>query len=124
MSRFIVITTATELVRIATERIVCISSDGNYSTLMQTDGMSRTVTYQLGQLEDMIGDQLGKRDTTFIRVGKSVIINRSYIHYINIPKQRLVLSDLATFNHSVSASKEALKNLKDDDNPVCVIIQP
>lgn len=113
MSRFIVITTATELVRIATERIVCISSDGNYSTLMQTDGMSRTVTYQLGQLEDMISDQLGKRDTTFIRVGKSVIINRSYIHYINIPKQRLVLSDLATFNHSVSASKEALKNLKD-----------
>lgn len=113
MSRFIVITTTTELVRIATERIVCISSDGNYSTLMQTDGMSRTVTYQLGQLEDMIGDQLGKRDTTFIRVGKSVIINRSYIHYINIPKQRLVLSDLATFNHSVSASKEALKNLKD-----------
>lgn len=113
MSRFIVITTATELVRIATERIVCISSDGNYSTLMQTDGMSRTVTYQLGQLEDMIGDQLGKRDTTFIRVGKSVIINRSYIHYINIPKQLLVLSDLATFNHSVSASKEALKNLKD-----------
>ena len=113
MSRFIVITTATELVRIATERIVCISSDGHYSTLMQTDGMSRTVTYQLGQLEDMIGDQLGKRDTTFIRVGKSVIINRSYIHYINIPKQRLVLSDLATFNHSVSASKEALKNLKD-----------
>lgn len=113
MSRFIVITNATELVRIATERIVCISSDGNYSTLMQTDGMSRTVTYQLGQLEDMIGDQLGKRDTTFIRVGKSVIINRSYIHYINIPKQRLVLSDLATFNHSVSASKEALKNLKD-----------
>ena len=113
MSRFIVITTATELVRIATERIVCISSDGNYSTLMQTDGMSRTVTYQLGQLEDMIGDPLGKRATTFIRVGKSVIINRSYIHYINIPKQRLVLSDLATFNHSVSASKEALKNLKD-----------
>lgn len=113
MSRFIVISTSTELVRIATERIVCISSDGNYSTLLQTDGMSRTLTYQLGQLEDMIGDQLGKRDNTFIRVGKSVIINRSYIHYINIPKQRLVLSDLANFNHTVSASKEALKNLKD-----------
>ncbi|MBE6206047.1 MAG: LytTR family transcriptional regulator [Rikenellaceae bacterium] len=113
MSRFIVISTSTELVRIATERIVCISSDGNYSTLLQTDGMSRTLTYQLGQLEDMIGDQLGKRDNTFIRVGKSVIINRSYIHYINIPKQRLVLSDLANFNHTVSASKDALKNLKD-----------
>lgn len=113
MSRFIVISTSTELVRIATERIVCISSDGNYSTLLQTDGMSRTLTYQLGQLEDMIGDQLSKRDNTFIRVGKSVIINRSYIHYINIPKQRLVLSDLANFNHTVSASKDALKNLKD-----------
>lgn len=113
MSSFIVISTSTELVRIATERIVCISSDGNYSTLLQTDGMSRTLTYQLGQLEDMIGDQLGKRDNTFIRVGKSVIINRSYIHYINIPKQRLVLSDLANFNHTVSASKDALKNLKD-----------
>ena len=49
----------------------------------------------------------------FIRIGKSLIINRSYIYYINVPKQKLILSDVATFNHTVVASKEALKQLKE-----------
>ena len=49
----------------------------------------------------------------FIRIGKSLIINRSYIYYINVPKQKLILSDVATFNHTVAASKEALKQLKE-----------
>lgn len=101
------------MVRIAPESIVCISSDGNYSTLVQRDGESRTLTFQLGQIEKLIETQLGQEGNTFIRIGKSLIINRSYIYYINIPKQRIILSDGATLSHSFNASKEALKQLKE-----------
>ena len=111
--RQLIFPTSIDLVRIAPERIVYISSDGNYSTLVQADGEMRMLSFQLGQIEKMIADQLGSAGNRFIRIGKSLIINRSYIYYINVPKQKLVLSDVATFSHTMSASKEALKSLKD-----------
>ena len=111
MKKQLVISTSIDLVCIAPERIVYISSDGNSST--QTDNEARMLSYQLGQIEKMISSQLGNEGNIFIRIGKSLIINRSYIYYLNIPKQKLILSDVASFNHTVTASKEALKQLKE-----------
>ena len=111
--RQLIFPTSIDLVRIAPDRIVYISSDGNYSTLVQADGEVRMLSFQLGQIEKMIADQLGSEGNRFIRIGKSLIINRSYIYYINVPKQKLVLSDVASFSHTMSASKEALKLLKE-----------
>lgn len=113
MKKFLVISTSNDLVRIAPDHIVYISSDGNYSTLVQTDGDMRMLSFQLGQVEKMIANQLGADGNIFIRIGKSLIINRSFIYYINIAKQKLVLSDVATVNHTVTASREALKQLKE-----------
>ncbi len=100
------------MIRISPEKIVYISSDGNYSTLMQADGMTRIVTYQLGQIEKMIKEQIGTDIRVFLRVGKGLIVNRSYVYYINIPKQTLILSDACGVIHTISASREALKKLK------------
>lgn len=113
MKRQLIMSTSIDLVRIAPEHIVYITSDGNYSTLIQTDGEIRMLSYQLGQIEKMIFSQLGNEGNNFIRIGKSLIINRSYIYYINVPKQKLTLSDVVSFNHTVAASKEALKQLKE-----------
>ena len=113
MKKLLIISTSIDLVRIAPEKIVYISSDGNYSTLVQADGEMRMLSYQLGQIEKMISSQLGSEGSVFIRIGKSLIINRSYIYYINIPKQKLTLSDVGSFSHTISASTEALKQLKE-----------
>lgn len=113
MKKHIVISTSVDLVRISPERVVYVASDGNYSTIVQSDGETRVLTFQLGQIEKIMDDQLGSDGNTFIRIGKSLIINRSYIYYINVQKQKLTLSDNATFSHTVSASKEALKLLKE-----------
>lgn len=113
MGKYLIISTSNDLVRIAPDRIVYISSDGNYSTLIQVDGDMRMLSFQLGQIEKMIANQLGSEGDQFIRIGKSLIINRSYIYYINIPKQKLVLSDVKSVNHTVTASREALKQLKE-----------
>lgn len=113
MTRHLVISTMNDLVRITPDSVIYISSEGNYSTLMLRDGNARIVTVQLGQIEKMIAAQLGAEGNIFIRIGKSLIINRSYIYYINISRQQLMLSNVETFSYTVAASKEALKQLKE-----------
>lgn len=113
LKKYLIISTAADLVRITPDKIVYISSDGNYCNLVQVDNETRLLTFQLGQIEIMIHDQLGTDGNLFIRIGRGLIINRNYIYYINIQSQKLILSDVARFTHTVSASKEALKQLKD-----------
>ena len=109
MAKHLIISTATELVRILPQHIVYFSSDGNYTTMMQIDGETRVLTSLLGNIEK----QLGSEGKMFVRLGKSLIINSSYIYYINPAKQKLKLSDAATFCHELPASKEALRQLKE-----------
>lgn len=113
LKKYLIISTTNDLVRVAPERIVFISSDGNYCNMVQTDNETRLLTFQLGQIELMIHDQLGSDGNLFIRIGRGLIINRNYIYYINIQGQKLILSDNNRFTHTVSASKDALKHLKD-----------
>ena len=112
-SAFFVISTATDLVRIAARHIVYVSSDGNYSSLVQTGNESRIVSLQLGVIEKMIVEQLPDIGRMFIRIGKSLIINVNTVNYINIPKQQLILVDALQNRYTLNASKEALKALKD-----------
>jgi len=109
----LVISTSVEMIRVRPESVVFISSDGNYSTLVLCDGESRILTMQLGQLEKLIESQLGRAGNTFIRIGRSLIINRSYVYYINLPQQKLILSDQKGVSHTLTASKDALKALKE-----------
>ncbi len=113
MTEYLIISTSSNLMRTASEDIVFITSDGNYSSFVFTYGESRVVTMQLGQIERLLAKQLPMTGINFIRIGKSLIINRSYISYINLPKQQLVLAVGHATSHTLSASKEALKQLKD-----------
>lgn len=113
MEKHIIISTSIDLIRVAPEDLVYITSDGNYSTLFFVDSATRIVTLQLGVLAELISKQLGKDGNRFIRIGRSHIINRSFITYINIPKQQLELSDHHRFTHLLNVSKESLKQLKE-----------
>ena len=70
------------------------------------------VSYQLGQIEDMIGNQLGESGNNFIRLGRGLIINSDFIYSIDVAKQRLILSDCLNCYHELSASREVLIKLK------------
>lgn len=58
MQEYLVISTSVDLMRVASEDIVFISSDGNYSSFVFTYGESRVVTIQLGQVERLLAEQL------------------------------------------------------------------
>ena len=112
MDRFVVISKGTELLRVPSARLVFISADGNYSNVVTQDNHSKMVSYQLGQLEDMIGTQLGDSGNNFLRLGRGLIINSDFVYSIDIAKQQLILSDCINCYHELSASREVLIKLK------------
>lgn len=110
---YLVISSAQELLRISEQDIVYILAEGNYSTLLVKGGEKRLVTLQLGQIERLIAEQIQDAASSFIRIGRSLIINKDSVFFINLSSQQLVLSDGANQYHTLKASKEALKELKD-----------
>ena len=109
---YIIISKGTEFLRVPQDKLVYISSEGNYSNVVTVDNRQRLVTFQLGQLEGMIGEQLGEKGSHFLRIGRSLIINIDYIYLIDVSKQQLALSDCAGCYHELSASREVLIKLK------------
>ena len=112
MSGLIVISRGTELLRIPSDRLVYVSAEGNYSYVVTQDNRKTMVSFQLGQIEDLIGDQLGESGGKFVRLGRGLIINTDFVYSIDITAQRLVLSDCAGSWHELSASRDVLTKLK------------
>lgn len=104
------ISTSTEMVRILTEDIVFVQADGNYSDVYLFNGKPHKMTFKLHYFDEVFQKL---RNNIFVRVGKSLIVNRNYIYVINLTTQELLLNG----NHlhgefRLKASREALKELK------------
>lgn len=106
------ITTSTEMVRVRTDEIVYVSADGNYSDLVLSNGQIRKMTFQLHYFDDVF-KQLD--NNTFVRVGRSLIVNKSYVFVINLTEQKLLFNGNSreVQNCPVKVSREALKQLMD-----------
>ena len=112
MEKFLVICKGTEMLRVPASRLVYVSADGNYANVVTQDNLSQMVSFQLGQVEDLIGDQLGDEGGNFVRLGRGLIINTDFVYLIDITKQRLILSDCVACYHELTASREVLIKLK------------
>ena len=117
------ISTSTELVRVATDEIVYVRADGNYSDLVLTNGQRRKMTFQL-HFFDEVFQQL--QNNMFVRVGRSLIVNKRYIYVINLTEQQLILSggdikqpivfyaqSKADSPQNISLAREGLRQLKE-----------
>lgn len=108
----LVISRGTEMLCVPVERLVYISAEGNYSHVYTQDKKEQMVSFQLGQIEDLIGDQLGDGGTNFVRLGRGLIVNTEFVYLIDITKQRLVMSDCESCFYDLTASREVLIKLK------------
>lgn len=113
MNKRLFFTTTTEIVRVPADSVVYVTADGNYSSITLADGEHFVLTMQLGQIERRISEILDEDDHRFIRIGKSLIVNRDFIAFINPVRQKMILTDCRSFRHEVSASKDALRALKE-----------
>lgn len=109
---YLIVSTVTETVRLREESVVYITADGNYSHICAVGGETFIVSSQLGQIEQLIGEQLRSSYGLFVRIGRGLIINMRYLCYINVQRQKLYLLDGAGRKYVQSASREALAQLK------------
>jgi DNA-binding LytR/AlgR family response regulator len=107
----LLIHTATEAYSFNPTQVVSIEADGNYSNVRLTDGNEYLVSFQLGQVESILREQLAHTDYTFVRVGKSLIINLSEVRHINVTRQTLEMNSIGGEKLIFTASREALKKL-------------
>ena len=106
------ISTTNMLVRVATEEIVFVRADGNYSDLVLTNGKTRNMPFQLHYFEDAFQ----KLNTNmFVRLGRSLIVNKRYIYIINLADGTLRFSgqNIKAELSPIRVSREALKALKE-----------
>lgn len=111
--RCLTFSSATELVRVRRDALVYAEADGNYSVIHLMDGSKYVLSLQLSLLEERLSSILTANDCRFVRVGRSLIINVDHVAYINFARKKLILSDAHTFRHEITASRDALKALKD-----------
>lgn len=105
--------TRDEMIKVKLEKVAYFESDSNYCHTVFINGTKATLLTSLVNIEQLISERFRGEDPLFIRIGKRFIVNRRFIFQINIPKQKLMLSDFVSpLILELSISKEALKNLK------------
>ncbi len=113
MDNILLFSTRDELTRIRLERVMYFEADANYTKVVFSNGVTATLLTSLVHLEKLIAGVLIEKNSIFVRIGKRYIINSAYLFQINILRQRLVLSDLASpYTATLSVSKDALRKLK------------
>lgn len=104
------ISTSAEYICVPIEEIVCIIADGNYCELVLTNGRKHIMTFQLHYFEEYL---LGLKSRQFERVGRSLIVNTSYVRVVNIPERMIRFGgpgvDPDLFNRADSNRKYDLK---------------
>ena len=111
MKEKLLIHTVNEAYSFDPNQIICIEADGNYSNLHLSNGNEYLISFQLGQVESIIKEQLSYSNHSFVRVGKSLIINMNELICVNITKQTLEMNQPSGERLLFNASREALKKL-------------
>ena len=105
--------TRDELIKVKLDRVAYFEADANYCHVVFINGSKAMLLTSLVNIEELLTEQFKGENPLFVRIGKRYIVNLQYIFQVNIPRQKLILSD---FHNSVcleiTVSKEALKNLK------------
>ena len=111
MKEKLLIHTVNEAYSFNPNQIICIEADGNYSNLHLSNGNEYLLSFQLGQVESIIKEQLSYSNHSFVRVGKSLIINMDELICVKITKQTLEMNQPSGEKLLFNASREALKKL-------------
>lgn len=103
--------TRDELSCIETDLIAVVQANGNYSRVVYITKKEVALTTSISKLEENLKSYNSKKNR-FIRLGRSYIINHSYLTRIDVLKQVLVLSDNDKNEIRVPIPKNILKSYK------------
>ncbi|MBD5254569.1 MAG: LytTR family transcriptional regulator [Barnesiella sp.] len=113
MSRHIYFNNRDEFFRISLDQIMFFEADRNYTLLHLANGQRLAFAMSLQRMHDYLVGSLGDDSRMFVRVGKSNIINLTYVFNIDLARRVLRLSAPASPKiHSLKVSHDALRKLR------------
>lgn len=102
-----------ELLIIDINKIAYLQADGNYTRLTYIGSQRLCLSMSISKVEKMIAGAVPKSSPgSFIRLGRSLIINQKYLTSISTTKQRVVLSDGCTNVYSLPVPKDLAREYK------------
>lgn len=110
----LIINSRDEMFIINLDKVVCIQADGNITAINYIEGLRTVVSMGISRLEQLIASAYSAGSVSpFVRVGRSLIINRNYLMQISVQKQKLVLSDYGPNSYALPVSKQLLKSFRE-----------
>ena len=102
----------TELLKVRSSDIIYIEAEGNYCCMYLAGGYKQQLWFNRQKFIAIINEQMKAEKPVFISVGRSFIVNISYIYLINPIQGEMVLYD-GKSQIKLHASQEALNRLKE-----------
>lgn len=103
--------TRDELTCIETDLVAAVQANGNYSRIVYITKREVMLTHSLSKIEEIL-KSYNNNGNKFIRLGRSIIINHSFLHKIDILKQQVILSDGDKNEIRITIPKQILKSYK------------
>lgn len=103
--------TRDELTVVDSEEIAVVQANGNYSKVLTIYHREIMLTSGISKVEQVLKN-LKEKKSKFVRVGRSLIVNHSFLQKIDLMKQVMVLSGQGN-EIKVNVSKKTLKIYKD-----------
>lgn len=110
--KFFTISTRDEIYRFDAATVMYLRAKGNYTDITTIDRRTITVCSSLSHIHDLLNECVCNSAYSFVRVGKSLVVNMAYVSHINIPNQFFILSDRHSFMTKLTAPKGSLRQLK------------
>lgn len=103
-----------ELLIIDLEKVAFFQANGNYTQFTYIGGESHLITLGLSKIEEFIRKSWPKEMVSpFVRLGRSLIINQTFLSGISVLKSKITLSDKATNSYILTVPKPLLKMYKE-----------
>lgn len=111
----IIFNTRDELIKVDLRHVAYFHADRNYTEVFLTNGTNLLLTTSMSNIEKILtGLQAKSKVMSFVRIGRSYIINLKHVLQVDVLRQRLVLCDPKHSTvYNLDVSKEALKQLKE-----------
>ena len=114
MKEIILPNSGTELIKVRPSDIIYIEADGNYCYMYLTGGYKQQLWFNRQKFISLINEQLKSEKPQFIAVGRSYIVNITYIYLVNPIQGNMILYDSTNpAQIKLHASQEALNKLKE-----------
>ena len=100
-----------ELVAIDFNHVAVVQADGNYCRVVFISKHEVNIGIGINKLSEML-KQAKFEQASFVKIGRSLLINQAYLERIDLQKQQITLTDQGASIIRISVTKQVLKAFK------------